>query len=184
MHLCARSAAALPFGGRIDAFPFADRISVHLDDGAQAQKFSPAADLGAWAPGRHVYLCGPSGFMAWVIAEARAAGWPDAAIHTETFAAPVIDESENEAFDVRLARSGRTVSVAKDESLLDALNAAKCGVAASCEQGVCGSCLTRVLKGRPEHRDAFLSDVERAASDKMLVCVSRAKAGEVLTLDL
>ena len=184
LHICARTETAVPFAGKLGSLPFADRIAVHCDDAGPEQALHVAAALGDWRPGRHLYLCGPSGFMAWVIAEARAAGWPDAAIHTETFAAPALDPAQNAPFEVRLAKSGRTIKVEAGQSLLDALNAARCGVPASCEQGVCGSCLTRVLKGRPLHRDAFLSDVERAAGDKMLACVSRACEGEVLTLDL
>ena len=56
-------------------------------------------------------------------------------------------------------------------------------IAASCEQGVCGTCLTPVLEGRVEHRDAFLTAQEQALHDQFLPCCSRA-LGEVLTLDL
>jgi ferredoxin len=56
-------------------------------------------------------------------------------------------------------------------------------VVTSCGQGVCGTCLTGVLEGACDHRDAFLSDKERAAGDRILVCVSRAQGGR-LVLDL
>ena len=46
----------------------------------------------------------------------------------------------------------------------------------SCEQGVCGTCLTGVLEGEPDHRDVFLTDAEKLANDRMTVCVSRAKS--------
>ncbi len=56
-------------------------------------------------------------------------------------------------------------------------------VPTSCEQGVCGTCLTGVLEGKPAHHDAFLSEAERSAETKMLLCVSRASSPR-LVLDL
>jgi ferredoxin len=56
-------------------------------------------------------------------------------------------------------------------------------VLSSCEQGTCGTCLTPVLEGTPDHRDSILADHERAANDCMLPCVSRSR-GDRLVLDL
>ena len=53
-------------------------------------------------------------------------------------------------------------------------------VAASCENGVCGTCECGYLEGKPIHRDAVLS--KDARSSRFIPCVSRA-AG-VLKLDL
>jgi vanillate O-demethylase ferredoxin subunit len=53
----------------------------------------------------------------------------------------------------------------------------------SCEQGICGTCLTRVLEGEPDHRDMFLTDAERARNDQFTPCCSRAKSAR-LVLDL
>jgi vanillate O-demethylase ferredoxin subunit len=53
----------------------------------------------------------------------------------------------------------------------------------SCEEGVCGTCLTRVLAGVPEHRDLYLTDEERAANDQFAPCCSRART-PLLVLDL
>jgi vanillate O-demethylase ferredoxin subunit len=54
---------------------------------------------------------------------------------------------------------------------------------ASCEQGVCGTCLTRVLEGTPDHRDLYLTPEEQAANDQFTPCCSRAKSAR-LVLDL
>ena len=35
----------------------------------------------------------------------------------------------------------------------------------ACLQGVCGTCLTPVLAGQPDHRDAYLSAEEKAAKE-------------------
>jgi vanillate O-demethylase ferredoxin subunit len=86
-------------------------------------------------------------------------------------------------FDVRLARSGRVITVGKEQSVLDALREAGVAIATSCEQGVCGTCLTRVLAGEPEHWDMYLSIEEQAAKDQFLPCCSRSKSA-LLVLDL
>ncbi|HZZ13591.1 MAG TPA: Rieske 2Fe-2S domain-containing protein [Paraburkholderia sp.] len=87
------------------------------------------------------------------------------------------------AFTVHLARSDKTVDVAADVSVLQSLREHGIEMPSSCEQGVCGTCRTRVLAGTPLHRDDFLTPRERAAGDCMLVCVSRALT-DTLTLDL
>jgi nitrite reductase/ring-hydroxylating ferredoxin subunit/ferredoxin len=93
------------------------------------------------------------------------------------------DEVEDHAFTVHLARSEKTLTVPANANLLQTLRDHHVDVPTSCEQGVCGTCRTRVLEGTPLHRDDFLTPQERAAGDCMLVCVSRA-AGAALTLDL
>ena len=86
-------------------------------------------------------------------------------------------------FDVRLHRSGRTVTVPPGESILDILLDHGVNVAFSCSDGVCGTCETKVIEGIPDHRDSFLSDEEKADNSKIMVCCSRSKSA-VLTLDL
>jgi len=83
---------------------------------------------------------------------------------------------------VELARSGETVDVPADVSLLDAVRPGRPQVAYSCRQGFCGTCVVSVLDGKPEHRDTILSDAQRDAA-QMLICVSRAPAGTRLILD-
>jgi ferredoxin len=84
---------------------------------------------------------------------------------------------------VHLAKSGRTIVVPANSSILDALLFEGIDVPHSCTQGVCGSCETRVLAGRPEHRDQLLSEGERAEGKVMYVCCSRAQGDDALTLD-
>ncbi len=86
-------------------------------------------------------------------------------------------------FTLKLASSGRVVVVPAGESALDALREAGVDMPASCEQGVCGTCLTRVVEGEPEHWDMYLTPQEQAANDQFLPCVSRAVAGTVLVID-
>lgn len=86
-------------------------------------------------------------------------------------------------FVVRLARSGRECPVPKGRSILEALEAAGLTPAHSCRSGVCGACETRVLEGRPAHRDSILSEAERQAGRTMMICCSGARDA-LLVLDL
>lgn len=99
----------------------------------------------------------------------------------DNFAATAL-ESDG-AFSVRLASTGQSYAIARDKSVLEVLTAAGVDVPFSCESGICGSCLTRVLEGVPDHRDSFLTDSERAANDQFTPCCSRARS-ERLVLDL
>ena len=183
VHVSARDKASLPFGDSLSELPFSDRISVYLNDEPE-RKFIPEKAVALWEEGRELYICGPSGFMEWVESSLTGIDWPNEKIFSETFVAREIDMSENKAFEVELARSGKVLTVEPDQFLLDVLNDNGAGVICSCTQGICGSCITPVLSGQPEHRDVIMTDAERAANDKMCVCVGRAKTGERLVLDL
>jgi len=56
-------------------------------------------------------------------------------------------------------------------------------VPTSCEQGVCGTCLTGILDGEPDHRDLYLTAEEQAANRQFIPCCSRARSAR-LVLDL
>ncbi|MDT7836153.1 PDR/VanB family oxidoreductase [Aquabacterium sp. OR-4] len=189
LHVAARSRARLAFAARLAAAPYAAQVRLHLDDGAAAQRLDLPALLAAPQPGVQVYLCGPRGFIDAALAAARAAGWPEAQLHLERFgpAAPAPDAAAalaaDGSFSLRLTRSGRVVPVAAGQTAVQALAAAGVSVMTSCEQGVCGTCLTPVVAGVPEHRDQYLTPEEQAANDQFLPCCSRALSAE-LTLDL
>ena len=68
-------------------------------------------------------------------------------------------------------------------SVVEALRKEGIDILTSCEQGVCGTCLTRVLEGEVDHRDMYLTEDEQAACDQFLPCCSRAKSAR-LVLDL
>jgi vanillate O-demethylase ferredoxin subunit len=183
MHYCTRSAERTAFAERIAASRFADHVVVHHDDGPPAQRLDPQRVIPAPDPETHLYVCGPQGFIAWVCDAARAAGWSDAQIHFEHFAAADTGGAEDRAFDVRLAASGRTLRVPPGRSVAAVLHAHGIALPVSCEQGVCGTCLTRVLDGEPEHRDQYLTDDERRRNDQFLPCCSRSRSA-CLVLDL
>ncbi len=183
MHYATRSPARTAFRPRIEASSFASRVTFHHDDGADAQKLDIAALLATPQAGRHLYVCGPKGFMDAVLGTARARAWPEAQLHYEFFGADVASKESDAGFEVMLASSGRVIRVAPDRSVVHALAEAGITVPTSCEQGVCGTCLTRVIEGQPEHRDLYLTPEEQAANDQFLPCCSRARSAR-LVLDL
>ncbi len=183
MHYCTRSKARTAFAQRIGESAFAPRVTFHFDDGPADQRLALDAVLANPQPGRHLYVCGPKGFMDAVLSKARAKGWPEAQIHHEFFGAEVAARADDGSFEVMLASSGRVIAVAADRTVVQALADAGVGVATSCEQGVCGTCLTRVIEGEPDHRDMYLTPEEQAAGDQFLPCCSRSKSPR-LVLDL
>ncbi|HKR46925.1 MAG TPA: PDR/VanB family oxidoreductase [Paraburkholderia sp.] len=183
LHYCTRSKARTAFRDRIAQAPFADKVRLHFDDGDEEQKFQLTRRLAAPEIGTHLYVCGPTGFMTSVLDTARASGWPSAQLHYEFFSADVAPQAADQTFEVEVASSSRVIVVQKDKTVLQALEEAGIKVDASCEQGVCGTCLTRVLAGVPDHRDHYLTPAEKAENDKFTPCCSRSKSPR-LVLDL
>jgi len=119
-----------------------------------------------------------------VVEQAVAGRWPTEAVHVEHFSAdPMAQGAPSEPFEVHLQRSRRTLQVPANRSIADVLLQHGAQIITSCRQGVCGTCVTGVVQGECDHRDAFLSEQERKAGDRIMVCVSRAR-GERLVLDL
>ena len=180
----------LYYGGRsLDSMAFLDELATHgerVTSWPQDTKgLLPVDDILASPAGDAlVYCCGPEGLLA--AAEQRCAAWPTGTLHVERFAArpqPERPPGGDAPFDVVCQRSGLTVTVPPGKSIIDALDEQGVTVLSSCQEGVCGTCETRVLEGVPDHRDSLLSAEERAANDYMMVCVSRSKSAR-LVLDL
>ena len=183
LHHATRSRERTPFVAQLASAPYADRVHHHFDDGPAMQKLDLAATLRSAPAGSHLYVCGPTGFMEAVLAEGRAQGWDDARLHREYFAAAPTGTAGDGGFELELASSGRVIPVAADQTALAALLAAGLDIPMSCEQGVCGTCLTGVKSGVPDHRDQYLTPEERAANNQFLPCCSRASSAR-LVLDL
>jgi vanillate O-demethylase ferredoxin subunit len=202
LHDFAASFERQVFKEQIAQFPWRDRVTRHV---GRCEDFMPI--VGSFESGRHLYVCGPFTMIDAVLDAARAMGWPASHLHCERFSAPVPTSSSaihpadpdsiahadthadthadgvDTAFEVELASSGRRIPIAADQSVGAALIAAGVNIPISCEQGVCGSCLTRVLAGTPDHRDWILSPEEQAANDQFTPCCSRS-CSPLLILDL
>ncbi len=177
LHYCARSAAHAAFLGELSAL----RPSAVTPYLSPTPIFDAATEFSRFRPGTHVYCCGPAGLMQ-AVADATS-HWPEGLIHFEWFSTPADTEVPNGTFEVELARSGMVLAVPGHLSVLQVVRAAGIDVPSSCEEGVCGTCETRVLAGAVDHRDHVLSPAERRANGSMMICVSRAEGGR-LVLDL
>lgn len=153
--------------------PYGDAIRIISRDD------SPRADLAvelAAAPDAAVYACGPEQMLT----QLQELG--GARVRVEFFSAPAVEYEPGGPFVVRLERTGVDVEVAPEESVLSAMRSVGVDVLSDCEEGICGSCETRVIDGEVEHRDFVLTPQEKQRSDCLMVCVSRA-ACPVLVLD-
>jgi ferredoxin-NADP reductase len=173
-----RRRASMAFLDELAAY--GDRVRLHPQD--EFGLLPLAEFLGRPRPDVNLYCCGPGPLLDAI--QAVCAQWPRHALRTERFVAaehgPAVHEGP---FEVELARTGTTVTVSPTMSVLDAVNTAGIEVLSSCKQGICGTCETTVLAGRPDHRDSLLDDDDRAANDCMYICVSRASSDR-LVLDL
>lgn len=183
MHYCARSREQAPFLQRIRASAYADRVSLYFSSGPGARRLDMRTLLASAHADTHLYACGPKRFMDAVIETARQLGWPESRIHREYFGGAGQLREDDTPFDIKVAASGKVIRVERGQTALDALIAAGFAVQSSCGQGVCGSCMLRVLEGELDHRDLFLSAEERARHDRFLPCCSRA-TGKMLIIDL
>ncbi|MCY1363947.1 Carnitine monooxygenase reductase subunit [compost metagenome] len=131
----------------------------------------------------HFYVCGPARLIDGARAAAIAAEVPPDRLHHEHFAPPAAPPTTAGCFEIHLARSALSVLVNGDESIVQALKRVGVSVETSCEQGVCGTCMTPLLDGVAEHLDFYLSDEEQRSGKFIIPCCSRSKTPRMV-LDL
>lgn len=180
-HVSARSRSRVAWIDALAELPFASQIRIHLDDGPETERLDAINALAGATSQTHIYVCGPRGYMNYVMESAVAAGLTDAQIHREHFGAEI--DVNGDSFTVIAARTGARIPVAANETILAAVTRAGIYVESGCQNGVCGSCLTRVISGRPDHRDMIMTDAEKAENDRIAVCCSRSQSVD-LVLDL
>ena len=175
---CTRDAETTPHLEELTGAEFGTHVTLHHDYGNSNNAFDfwPLFETPTKA---HVYCCGSQSLMD---AVADMTGhWPTGAIHFPNAKTDASTAVANTAFTVHLKRSGLTIPVHNDQSILQALRASGQQVTSSCESGTCGSCRTSLLAGVADHRDMVLRHDER--TNNIMVCVSRAVSPE-LVLDL
>ncbi|WP_327433521.1 PDR/VanB family oxidoreductase [Streptomyces sp. NBC_01236] len=155
---------------------YGDRVRIAPQD--ETGLLDLASVLAEVPEGTLVYCCGPGALL-----DAVEERCPAGVLHVERFQPKAQEAGGNTEFEVVLERSGQTLTVPSDASVLDTVRAAGVEVLFSCTEGTCGTCETDVLEGTPDHRDSVLTDEEREAGETMLICVSRC-LGKRLVLDL
>jgi ferredoxin len=175
---CNRRSEDAPFLAEIKAL--GGEISLHASEAGT--RLDVAKRLGTVQKETVVYCCGPERLMTAV--EEATAAWPEGSIHFEWFTPRSRPSDETSgSFEVVCEQSGLTLTVPPDKSIMAVLSEAGIEVPRSCEQGICGTCETRIISGEADHRDSILSSSERAANQSMMICVSRAR-GARLVLDI
>jgi tetrachlorobenzoquinone reductase len=185
LYLCARTPERAAFLTELMALPHGRLVPV-FDGMPGIASLDLARVVEGASAGAHFYCCGPAPLMR-AFGDATL-GLDAKRVHTEWFAAPVaaLDAANDQpdgAFEVKLHRSGRVVTVGARETILEALERTGVPAMSSCRDGVCGTCEVKVLSGTPDHRDFVLSEAERDSGKTMLPCVSRCLGSE-LVLDL
>jgi ferredoxin-NADP reductase len=154
-----------------------DRLQVFLDE--EGEKVDLATEIERLAPGGEFYVCGPIGMLEAAKSEWQRSGRPVDKLRFETFGNS--GRFASQSFSVRIPRLGRVVEVPKNQTMLDALEAAGIDMIFDCRRGECGLCALDILDvdGIVDHRDVFFSDEEKAANGRLCTCVSRVAGGSI-----
>ena len=180
LHYFAQSDDHIAFGEVLE--PLAAGLVKHLGLSPEQTTGELERITHSYETAGHVYVCGPGPMIEATRTIAAGSGWPEDAVHFEYFKNES-DLDDASSFEVLLAQSGQTLVVGAGRSLLESLRDAGVAMPSSCEQGLCGTCMVTVLEGELDHQDMYFNDSERAASDKVLTCVSRARSRRIV-LDL
>ena len=182
LHYAFRSTAVAALLPEISNLAASHPQHVHRypNDPAGEPTIDMAAVVAAAPPNAELYCCGPTAMLDTFATVTRDVD--SARVHIERFTREAPLATGGDALTVRLARSGLTLQVEPDYSILEAVLDAGIEVEYSCMEGICGTCRTRVLGGVPDHRDLALTEQDRN-QDIMLICCSRAK-GDNIELDL
>jgi ferredoxin-NADP reductase len=165
-----RSRRAMAWLGELEE-EHGSRLRTHVDDentvldvDALVQEIPAETEL---------YMCGPIRLMDAVRRAWAQRGLPPTSLRFETFGNSGAWEAEE--FTVTIAADGRTITVPRNLSMLDALEQAGVDVMWDCRKGECGLCTVRVHHhaGRIDHRDVFLSETQKATDERICLCVSR-----------
>ncbi|MBA2399217.1 MAG: oxidoreductase [Bradyrhizobium sp.] len=191
-------AAALRAGGRPYRFIYAgrsrdqiaflsesetlcgERLTIHTDDASGI--FDVKGLMASLTDNEPLYLCGPKPMIDAAIQSAKDLHWAGGRLRFEIFAT-VAPLAGDQAFEVVLNNSGKTLLIPPDKTILSVLIEAGEDPLHDCQRGDCGICQVSVIEGTPDHRDYILTDAEKAAGKVMQICVSRSKSPR-LVLDL
>ena len=144
---------------------------------------------------RKVYTCGPAPYMAAVRTILAGAGYDMASYHEESFsfetltldaeiggdADPAPAPSEAAAsHTISFSRTGENVACGTDQTILAAAKAAGMRLPASCTQGLCGTCKTRMVSGQVDMRHAGGIRQREIDQGWILPCCSKPLSDVVL----
>ena len=175
LYYCSRSAETTAFKEELSAPGIREFVTIHYDNGDPSCSLDLKPILKERQNREHLYCCGPRPLMEAV--RAMTDHWSPTAVHFEAFSDADTHKAGDKAFRAHLTKTGKTVEVPADKTILEVLRAAGLDVPSSCETGTCGTCRTKYSGGEADHRDLVLAEHEKA--DTIMICVSRAKGDEI-----
>ncbi len=182
-HVCAKTAEHVAFKGELDATN-GGRMRYAFSQDSDSFRLHLPSLLSSVDDSVQVYACGPQRFLKEI--EDIATDWPAGRLRVEHFTNELeaIPDELSGDFNIKLNKSGKTLAVPSHKTILEVLAEAGVPAPSSCEEGVCGTCITKVLEGEIIHRDACLYDEEKDANTAIACCVSRGHPGSTIVLDL
>jgi ferredoxin-NADP reductase len=174
-----RAREAMAYVSELEA-KFPDKVSVFAK--SEENRFDVEGFVDELSADTQTYACGPEKLLIGLEQAFAAVG--NKTLHIERFHPKeiILDEPDHE-FQVYCAKSEIEITVAADESILMAADAAGVDITGDCMEGTCGACETKVISGDVSHRDSIMTEEQQVSSGTMMICVSRARASQ-LTLDL
>ncbi|WP_315765414.1 MULTISPECIES: PDR/VanB family oxidoreductase [unclassified Bradyrhizobium] len=170
------------FRSTIEASSFAENTTFYKESSEDNQLLKPTTVLADRPEDTQLFICGVDWWQDPIVALAKQKGFAEERIHVERFTAKAAAALLDKVFEVKIASTGATFKIPGDKTVTAFLEESGVKIQTSCEQGMCGTCKTKVLEGEIDHRDKRLSSEQRAQG-YFLPCVSRAK-GDTLVLDL
>lgn len=157
-----------------------DRLEIFLDE--ENRRIDLAQAIAGLAPEAEAYVCGPYGMMEAARRAWTEAGRPAQGLRFETFGTG--GRHATEPFTVRIPRLSKEIVVPRNQTMLEALEAAGVGMIHDCRRGECGLCTVKILDtdGTVDHRDVFFSEAQKATNAQLCTCVSRVVGGGI-TID-
>ncbi len=178
LHYAAGSRQHMAYGDRLRR-DLGEQVQCYFSD--QGQRLALASLLGNTERDTDIYVCGPTRMIEQVQSLAASLGFAKERVHFEAFVSG--PKAQDRAFSVILQRSQKTIAIAADQSVLQALQDANIPAASACGTGQCGTCVVKLISGVADHRDHVLSDAQKQNEGLFCPCVSRA-VDTHLTLDL
>lgn len=131
-----------------------------------------------YAQNAQYYVCGPGSMNQSVKAALMSLDVPANRIHTESYGGAIVRDDLVEGItasaDITLNGAVHDVSIASNQTVLDAVRKAGLSPPFSCQSGVCGACKATLLDGTVHMRARMaLEDVE-IDNGKILTCQSLA----------
>lgn len=180
MHYAGRRRDLMAFLPELQAL-LQENLVLHVDEEA-GSPLDIAGLLDRCTSSDRLHVCGPKVMLDAVLAQAHSRGWAPERVRFELFAAPEV-QAGDQAFEIVVSSSGRSLTVAPHQSILDVLIEAGLDPVFDCKRGECGVCAVGVISGDIDHRDYVLTQREKEAANVIQTCVSRCR-GPRLVLDL